>query len=92
MNAYELAQLDTALDAILARHEEKRVLASHKRQFRAFKEQKESVKGAYRSAAMLAFARNAADKASAHAFLIEPEEIPYQEIEHMARRMAFEAE
>ena len=77
MNSHELAKLDKALDAILA--DDARKVRKVRRENKG-------------SAAMLAYARTCADKEHALRFLNTPEEIPYQEIERMTRRMAFELE
>lgn len=77
MNAHELAKLDKMLDSILADDA------------RTVKTVRKENKG---SAAMLAYARTCADKADAVAYFTQPDELPYQEIEGITRRMAFENE
>ena len=77
MNSHELAKLDKALDAILA--DDARKVRKVRRENKG-------------SAAMLAYARTCADKADAIAYMSAPDELPYEQIEHMTRRMAFELE
>ena len=77
MTANEYAKLDAALNALLA--------SAHKDTKAVRRENKGS-------AAMLAYARTCADKADAVAYFTQPDELPYQEIEGITRRMAFENE
>ena len=86
MNHIDLAKLDKALDAILDEQAAKRIAAAQRRH----EQNTRNAGKAYGNAAMLAHANACTGRVNALDYLNTPDELPYQEIERVTRRMSFE--